>query len=146
VIPAFDRAGNLPPGIHAAGWNEFKAKFGGSPRRVELMVGLREALSCLDAAGCRTVFIDGSFVTAKQAPGDFDLCWDAAGVSADLLDPVLLDFSRGRRAQKERFGGELFPADAAAEPAGTRFLDYFQRDRETGQSKGIVKIELGGLA
>jgi len=110
------------------------------------MVGLREALSCLDAAGCRTVFIDGSFVTAKQAPGDFDLCWDAAGVSADLLDPVLLDFSRGRRAQKERFGGELFPADAAAEPAGTRFLDYFQRDRETGQSKGIVKIELGGLA
>lgn len=129
-----------------ANWNELEARFGGSPRRVALLEGLREALVDLRGAGCRTAYVDGSFVTAKEEPGDFDACWDAVGVSADALDPVLLDFSEGRRAQKERFGGELFPADVAAEPAGTRFLDYFRHDRETGEPKGIVQIDLEALA
>jgi Family of unknown function (DUF6932) len=129
-----------------ANWTELEARFGGSPRRVMLLAGLREALADLGNAGCRTAFVDGSFVTAKQEPEDFDACWDAVGVRADALEPVLLDFSEGRRAQKERYGGELFPADIAAEPAGTRFLEYFQRDRETGGQKGIVQIDLGALA
>jgi hypothetical protein len=33
-----------------------------------------------------------------------------------------------------------------AEPGGTRFIDYFQRDRLTGAAKGIVAIDLGALA
>jgi hypothetical protein len=41
-------------------------------------------------------------------------------------------------------GGELFPVEATAEPSGTTFLDYFQRDRETGQPKGIIAIDFGG--
>lgn len=97
-------------------------------------------------AGCRTAYIDGSFVTAKEQPGDFDVCWDATGVDASVLDPVLLEFGEGRRAQKQRFGGELFPSIAAAEPGGTRFLDFFQCDRETGEPKGIIEIDLGDLA
>ena len=84
-------------------------------------------------------------MTAKLEPQDFDACWDAAGVDPDLLDPALLDFSNRRAAQKQRFGGEPFPADFAAEPSGTRFLDYFQRDRDTGEPKGIIAIELGEL-
>lgn len=63
----------------------------------------------------------------------------------DLLDPVLLDFSDRRAAQKRRFGGELFPAEVAAEPHGTIFLDYFQRDRSTGDPKGIVALDLERL-
>ncbi len=39
-------------------------------------------------------------------------------------------------------GGELFPAQAAAEPGGTVFLEYFQRDRQTGEPKGIVALDL----
>lgn len=61
------------------------------------------------------------------------------------LDPELLDFSNRRAAQKAKYGGELFPADLAAEPAGTRFLDYFQRDKTTGKPKGIVALDLGDL-
>lgn len=136
----------MPPGIHKADWNELEAAFGGSPRRIALLAGLHEALGSLSRAGCRTAYIDGSFVTAKAQPGDFDVCWDAVGVDPAALDPVLLDFSERRKAQKERFGGELFPADTAAEPAGTRFLDYFQRDRDTGDPKGIVQIDLEVLA
>lgn len=128
-----------------ATWNEIETRFGGAEGRAALLHGLRAALESLAAAGCRTAYINGSFVTEKEEPHDFDACWDAAGVDPDRLDPALLDFANRRAAQKQRFGGELFPADFAAEPAGMRFLDYFQRDRETGEAKGIVAIDLGGL-
>ncbi|MDO8185965.1 hypothetical protein Q5424_05755 [Conexibacter sp. JD483] len=90
-------------------------------------------------------YLDGSFVTSKEHPGDFDACWEVAGVDASRLDRELLDFSDLRAAQKQRYGGELFPAETAAEPAGTTFLDFFQRDRDSGQSKGIIAIDLGDL-
>lgn len=106
------------------------------------MAGLKEALQALAAAGCRTLYIDGSFVTAKELPGDFDGCWDSEGVDGDLLEPVLLDFSNRRAAQKAKYGGELFPSVALADPAGNTFLDFFQIDKATGDAKGIIAIDL----
>jgi hypothetical protein len=61
------------------------------------------------------------------------------------LDDELLDFSNARAAQKARYGGELFPVEASAEPAGTTFLHYFQRDRDSGAAKRIISIALGDL-
>lgn len=116
----------------------------GSARRAQLLSGLRAALLALRSAGCRTAYIDGSFVTAKEEPGDFDACWDIAGVDGSLLDPVLRDLAHPRKAQKEKFGGELFPAQAPADSSGALFIDFFRHDRE-GNAKGIVKIDLGGL-
>ena len=72
------------------------------------------------------MYIDGSFVTVKQDPADFDGCWEATGVNADLLDPVLLDLRNRRAAQKTRFGGELFLAHMPADLMGTSFLDFFR--------------------
>lgn len=146
TIPPFDEGGNLPPGIHDATWEEIVARFGYTARREELLTGLHEALVDLRDAGCKRAYLDGSFVTTKDEPGDFDACWEVAGVDADQLDPVLLTFADARRAQKERFGGELFPAEAGADPHGTRFLDYFQRDKITGEPKGIVTLDLEALA
>jgi hypothetical protein len=51
-------------------------------------------------------------------------------------------FDDRRAAEKARYGGESFLAEAAAEPAGTVFLDCFQRDRHTGEPKGIIAIDL----
>jgi hypothetical protein len=145
TLPPFADSGNLPEGVHEATWDEVVERFGANERRRELLEGLRQALDSLREAGCHRAYLDGSFVTAKEEPGDFDACWEAAGVDPDLLDPVLLTFANRRAAQKERFGGELFPADAAADPHGTRFLDYFQRDKLTGEPKGIVALNLGEL-
>jgi hypothetical protein len=144
VIPGFDPLGRLPSGVHLATWNEIEARFGGSPWRNRLLRGLRQALASLKAAGCSTVYIDGSFVTAKAEPGDFDACWEEAGVDPDLLDPVLLDFTKKRAAQKAKFGGELFPASRCADLAGTSFTKFFQIDRATGDQKGIIAINLKG--
>ena len=46
------------------------------------------------------MYIDGSFVTVKREPGDYDACWDIDGVNAEALDLVFLDFSGRRAAQK----------------------------------------------
>lgn len=149
MIPPFDvNTGNLPPGIHEATWNKFLARYGYTPHRLALLAGLRAALDALRVAGCRRVYINGSFVSAKEAPDDFDGCWEVTGVDIDLLDriePVLLTFERRRAAQKAKFGGEMFPAEGSADPFGTRFLEFFQRDKNTGEPKAIVAIELGGL-
>lgn len=145
-IPDVDEVtGNLPPGIHQATWEELDRAFGSTPHRRALLEGLRRALSDLRRAGCRRAYVDGSFVTAKEAPGDFDACWDPQGVDPDALEPTLLDFTSRRAAQKARYRGELFIATEAAGPAGTRFLDFFQRDKRTGDPKGIVAPDLGGL-
>lgn len=145
TIPQFDESGNLPKGIHETTWEEIEARFGTNGRRRELLEGLRQAVTSLRGAGCLRAYIDGSFVTAKESPGDFDGCWEVAGVDPDLLDPVLLTFANARAEQKARFGGELFPAEASADPHGTRFLDYFQQDKLTGEPKGIVSLDLKEL-
>ena len=95
--------------------------------------------------GCSTVYLDGSFVSAKLIPGDFDACWDESGVDVASIDPVLLDFAGGRANQKAKFGGELFPASLNADGLGTLFLEFFQIDKDTGSQKGIVALDLGGL-
>jgi hypothetical protein len=149
MIPPFDPVtGNLPPGIHEATWEEILARYGYTPHRLALLAGFKAALDALRSAGCQRVYLDGSFITSKTLPNDFDACWDLAGLDFDLLDqiePVLLDWRNRRAAQKAKFGGELFIAAVAADPWGTPYLEFLQHDRDTGQPKGIIAIDLGAL-
>jgi hypothetical protein len=143
----FDAEGNLPPGIHSMKWKEVREAFGKSEHRRRLLDGAELALANLKAAGCRLVYLDGSFVTDKEkamgsAPNDYDGCWAISGVDPTKLDPVLLDFSSGRAAQKAKFGGELFPADIPEGITGKTFLEFFQIDKQTGNAKGIIAIDL----
>ena len=96
-------------------------------------------------AGCQTTYVDGSFVTSKEVPGDFDACWEEAGVDPTILDPVLLTFENGRAAQKAKFQGELFPVSAIANADEFSFLEFFQTDKKTGRRKGIVALDLSEL-
>ena len=145
MIPDFDSKGNLPCGVHWATWQEFVQRFGITPHRMSLLSGLRRAMDVLKDAGCETVYVDGSFVTSKISPSDFDACWDTAGVNPKLLDPVLLDFSNARAAQKAKYQGEFFPAQWAELSTGLTFLEFFQIDKETGDAKGIIAIDLRGM-
>jgi hypothetical protein len=99
-------------------------------------------LEALKKAGSRRVYIDGSFVTAKPEPGDYDACWDIDGVDVEGLDSVFLDFSGGRAAQKRKYFGEFFPAQMPEGASGRAFLEFFQTDKETGRPKGIVGLNL----
>jgi hypothetical protein len=143
LIPAFDANGNLPPGIHKAVWKDFSIRFGYSEHRKTLLDGLAAALNCLAAAGCRSAYINGSFVTKKPTPADYDLCWSIDGVVPERLDLVLLDFSpAGRLAMKAKYRGDLFPAEVPEGATGRVFLDFLQTDKRTGERKGIVLLDL----
>ncbi|HEX9944732.1 MAG TPA: hypothetical protein VGG03_22210 [Thermoanaerobaculia bacterium] len=84
-------------------------------------------------------------MTEKEFPQDFDVCWDIDGVDPARLDPIFLDFTQGRAAQKARFKGEFFPAQAREGVSGRTFLEFFQINKETGEKKGIVAIDLERL-
>lgn len=131
----------MPDGEYEVEWQEVVERFGWNPRRRQLLDGLAEAIELLAAAGCRRVWLNGSFVTAKDEPGDFDACWDTAGVDLDALDPILMDFSAGRAAQKARFGGELLP-NVIESGSGLTFAEFFRQERDTGR-KGIVVLRMG---
>ena len=137
------KSGYLPPGVHLAGWQEVVGRFAGNSHRSRLTAGLLAACRNLSAAGCRVLLPDGSFVSEKPLPADYDGAWETVRVDPDRLDPVLLDFSNGRAAMKAKYLGELFPATALAAP-GVVYIDFFRADRD-GIEKGIVKIDLGSL-
>lgn len=144
MIPAFTEDGCLPPGIHLAMWFEFALRYGTNDHRKRLLQGMRGALQNLKQAGCPGVFIDGSFVTSKAYPNDYDGCWDATGVDPTLLDPVLLDFTNERAAQKAKYGGELFVAQGVERASGRTWVEFFQFDQDDNP-KGIVAIDLRSL-
>jgi hypothetical protein len=144
MIPAFTEDGILPPGVHVATWDEIVARFGTNRHREKLLVGLKAALDQLRLAGCRRAFLDGSFVSNKARPGDYDLCYEPMGVDPSSLDPSFFQFAAKRAAQRTKFLGELFPSSSLA-ANGYSYFQYFQQDTRTGIAKGIVAIDLRGL-
>jgi len=143
TIQNFQADGNLPAGIHLATWQEIEETLAFNDRRRELLSGLKRACISLKQAGCCRIYIGGSFVTNKEFPGDFDFCWETDGVDREYLlqiDPVFFDFANKRAAQKAKYGGEFFPADANAAPR-KKYLEFFQEDRN-GNPKGIVAVDL----
>jgi len=146
MIPPFANNGLLPPGIHSETWQIFVQRFGGTVHRENLIRLMKLALINLRNAGCIAAYIDGSFVTDKKVPSDYDMCWSSVGnngqyVDATLLDPVLLDFSNGRAAMKAKYGGDIFIAEYLEGKSNKLFLDFFQVDKQTGDPKGIVLID-----
>ena len=147
MIPAFINLPGapwpvLPPGVHRATMNDIHSRFAHTFHRQLLFQGLSKALRSLLSVGCERLYLNGSYVTSKPRPEDYDACWDPAGVNEQALDPVFMTFNQGRMAQKARFGGEFFPSTTLAGTSGKNFLDFFQTDRHTLQPKGIILISL----
>ena len=81
ALPDFTPAtGYLPPGRHPAHWLEVVERFATNAYRRELTAKLMIALQMLRAAGCRQVWINGSYATDSPDPGDVDVAFDAWGV------------------------------------------------------------------
>jgi hypothetical protein len=75
MLPPLNIAGDLPAGIHAAGWNEIEQHFGtGSPRRVRAYAKLRHLHELAARTGALARFlVFGSFVSAAAEPRDVDV-------------------------------------------------------------------------
>jgi hypothetical protein len=68
-----DSSGLLPPGDHEATLEEIKERLCWNQRRREIYRGLEFVSGQLRAHQVSTIWVDGSFVTSKQRPGDVDV-------------------------------------------------------------------------
>lgn len=135
--------GLLPPGVHwVSNEDSMYEIFGTNEHRRRLLGGFFAGTAHLQRAGCPRVFLDGSFVTTKPFPRDFDCCYDTHNMNFEILPQVFKDFSNDRALQKANFGGEFFPTQSTAVRPWTTFWEFFQTDKETGNPKGIVGFEL----
>ncbi|BDA68972.1 unknown protein [Rivularia sp. IAM M-261] len=143
MIPDFDENGNLPVGVHFCEWEEFVERFGYTVQRQRMITGLELAMKQLQEAGCRTIYINGSFVTREPDPNDFDACWDTEEVDMDYLRKNALPIftSYNSQAQKSKYRGELYRSDEPVGDLGLNSFDFFQRDRMQNR-KGIIAIDL----
>lgn len=139
----FETNGNLRAGIHIMTIDEFEKEFGYNAHRKKLITGLKIGLNELKDCGCKHLYIDGSFVTTKENPTDFDSCWDPTGVDLIKLKttyPTIIDFTDHRKNQKIKYYGEFFPSTIKANPYDI-YINFFQKDKN-GNPKGIVLINL----
>lgn len=145
MIPQFIRLSGstwpiLPPGQHLATMDEVFQRFAINPRRIMLFNGMKNGLDNLFNSGCLQVFVDGSFVTAKPNPNDYEVGWDLRFVDPQKLDPILVDVRNGTDEQLKKYMGEFYPTTWTERNSGDPFLRFFQTDKETGEEKGIVRI------
>jgi hypothetical protein len=89
----------------------------------------------LRSAGCVDIYLDGSYITNKAEPADYDAVWEFKGVD-NTVDPILRD---GTPEQiRRKYFGDVFCR--MPEISGRDHFVFFQTDRD-GVPKGIVKIE-----
>ncbi|EIT84821.1 hypothetical protein A374_14055 [Fictibacillus macauensis ZFHKF-1] len=149
----FNKRGNLTPGKHFLTWDELMRAFGTNAHRKTLLAGMKRGLQILKKAGCKRVYIDGSFVTLKKVPGDYDLVWDERHVNTHVLqqlEPLFYGKFRDTTLQRKKYLGEYFPAmmiaiDRVIDGKNPCFLDMFQTERYTDYPKGIVSLDLQEL-
>lgn len=145
VIPDFDTHGNLPSG-HEADWSEVEKTPGFLERRVQLLKRLYQGLVNLKGANCQTAYLDGTFASNKENPGDVDVCYNPRGTIGAKLDSVFLDFSNLRAAQKAKNGRDFFPSSATASlNPRLSYREFFQKDKYIDEAKGIIALDLRRL-
>ncbi len=142
MLPPFNERGDLPPGVHAAGWQELAERFGAGPVRQARLRTLRHLHLLAAATGHLDRFlVYGSFVTNTDEPRDVDV------VLVMGEEFVLENAPRESRTvfshpdADARFGASVFWVRRGilpeAEMAG--FLEFWETRRD-GARRGIVEV------
>src|SRR3989442_13310667 len=87
TIPLFRPDGYLPEGVYVCSEAEVIFRFGSSGRRRRRLVRrLRRWIELGRQGGARRLLVDGSFVTAKEEPGEIDTVMLLAGDFTQRLE------------------------------------------------------------
>jgi len=146
-IPAFNEDGFLPEGIHDCTLGDIRERFGQfqqTDQRCRLFERLEMFLRDVAATSFfRTVIVDGSFVTAEDAPNDIDLILVLLETHDFTATLRPFEYNVVSKRQIRRQHG--FDAIVASE--GSRELDdyieFFSRVRDRfGVTKGLLRVSL----
>ena len=136
MIPEFDERGYLPPSVHVATLDEVRQRFGNNVRRNELLSNFNVLLEVIRRVGASRLFLDGSFVTDKEIPGDID----AILVIPDDLNTASPEAGVLYEADI-RFSVDLFIVLERNTNWLLRWLEFFGHDRND-EPKGLVEVTL----
>ena len=139
MIPEFNKDGCLPKGVYKATLEEIKEKFGkGSARREKLFRGIVSVVKLLrEHKGSVSRFLlNGSYVTSKEEPGDFDYI-------LILKNDFDLDSPEARQllCSEELFNAHMLFAMEEDTTECQEVIGFFGHDREA-RSKGLVEVIL----
>ena len=146
ALPAFREDGWLPEGHYAATWQEVVLRFAGepdSPRAVILssLLKWRDAVRTSGMAGL--VILDGSFISSKETPGDFDLVFSYDEATEALIrnDPDARKLTDYQACRALGFLGDIFALPASLQKFSPMLsgLNMFDFDRQ-GKPKGVIEV------
>ena len=148
ALPEFRDDGWLPEGHHLTNWEEIMLRFGGEPDSQRRQV-LSRLLQWRDAVRKRGMggflILNGSFVSQKTAPGDFDCLFiydDATEqmVKEDEEAQALTDYLRCKAEwQADIFA---FPETTVRNHPAFCRLDGFDLHKSTRKPKGVVEVRI----
>ena len=147
MIPEFLENGYLPEGIYDASIEEVAERFVFSGKRRQLLNGLMELIAVCISSKINIIYLDGSFISKKLRPVDYDACYDTdhpdrLSILKDVNSTALESDSE---IQKQSFGGEIHYANAnmAHIKGSPTILEWFQTCKEDETlKKGIIRIIL----
>lgn len=145
TLPPFTESGDLPVGVHSAGFNEVAERFGaGTPQRRRVFLRLERIYSIARGTGhLARMILFGSFVTNKADPNDVDvflLMADDFEVSETTGETLLLF---DHLAADAHFGASVFWLRRLGALEGEQAaVEYWQVKRD-GRRRGVVEIDLG---
>ena len=143
MLPKLTDAGRLPPGVHAADWQEFESRSAVPPRDVcGCWAACGPSWNSLAPAGNCRVFVWGSFVTGKSAPRDLDiLLIMSEDFEVDRLAASAQAVFDSTRA-KLLFQSDVFWARVSiGDEVLNVWLDTYQTSRDF-RKRGIVELVL----
>jgi hypothetical protein len=145
MLPAFYDGKFLPDGEYLATWEEVVERFGGNATRQgfcdRLITFLQQAKRC----GFLKVYLFGSFISAKDDPGDVDLLWvhiqnlNYDRLSRECHEPV--DYG----LMKAREGWDMWCC--SDEPfVSNNLMDGWRKNKGPGrQPRGVILLDLSEL-
>lgn len=139
MIPKFNKNGYLPAGIHKASVGEIKKRFGTNPApRKELFNNFLAIVRLLQKQRewIKNFFLDGSFVTSKESPGDFD-CILIIKDSFDFLSPEAKQLINS----KKLYNCHLLIVMENDSSECKKMIAFFGHDREE-KPKGLLEVLL----
>jgi hypothetical protein len=150
IEPKTDYPPLLPGGLHTFDLLSLEAltvdEFPNSARRPALFNTLRVYLDLLGATGLRaSIWVDGSFMCAKQEPDDIDLVVVYDPQSADELPESSMSVVGGLLNTgfvKARFGLHVFPADATLAADLNYWRRTFGTQRDEVTPKGLAELKV----
>jgi len=144
MIPAFEKkSGNLPPGIHDATIEEVLDRY--NLRHNQARASRSKALkSFFDFAKefAIDVYIDGSYITSKLAPGDVDIIIVLPDdFSYHSMNGIRLENGIKKNNDKDK-ELHIFPCKERSDPKLIELVRLFCTDKHTHLKKGIIRVRV----